>query len=137
MCQLAATSSDLFETSDIELGLGGPSYTFQTVRELKKSTSEPIHWLIGADMLLHLPQWREPLKLLSEVRFVIMARPGFAIDWSKLPPEYRRLESKIVEAPLIDISASDIRRRVRAGLSIDYLTPPAVCDYIHSRKLYR
>jgi nicotinate-nucleotide adenylyltransferase len=137
MCQLVASNSNLFKTSDIELRRGGHSYTVQTVRELKKFTSEPIHWLIGADMLLYLPQWREPLELLREVQFVVMARPGFTIDWSKLPLEYQHLNSHVVEAPLIDISASDIRRRVRLGLSIEYLTPPAVCDYIHSHSLYR
>jgi nicotinate-nucleotide adenylyltransferase len=114
-----------------------PSFTLQTARELKHRGNDPIHWLIGGDMALFLPQWRQPLDLLKEVTFVVMARPGWTIDWSKLPAEYHSLRDNIVEAPLIDISASDIRRRVAAGQSIDYLTPPGVCDYIRNRGLYR
>ena len=137
MCRLATAKSPVFAASDIEVSRGGPSYTIDTVRQLAGTKNNPIHWLLGADMLLYLPKWRQPLDLLRQVRFVIMARPGFKIDWSQLPPEFRGLEKDVVEAPLIDISASDIRRRVKDGLSIDYLTPPAVCDYIRTRGLYR
>jgi nicotinate-nucleotide adenylyltransferase len=137
MCRLATAGSVLFETSDIELTLPVPSYTIQTVREIKGQTDQRVNWLIGADMLMYLPKWRQPLELLREVQFVVMARPGWRLDWSSLPPEYRPLEQNLVETPLIDISASDIRRRVKAGLGIDYLTPPAVCDYIRNRGLYR
>jgi nicotinate-nucleotide adenylyltransferase len=137
MCHLATFASPFFGVDDTEISRGGPSYTIDTVRQLQRSGNDPIHWLIGADMLLYLPMWRQPLDLLREVQFVVMARPRFAIDWSQLPAEYRRLESQVVDAPLIDISASDIRRRINRGLSIDYLTPPAVCDYIRTRGLYR
>jgi nicotinate-nucleotide adenylyltransferase len=137
MCRLATAGSGLFETNDLELRRGGPSYTIETVREIKRASSGPIYWLIGADMLLYLPKWRQPLDLLQEVQFVVTARPGFMIRWTQLPPEFRSLEANVVEAPLIDISSSDIRRRVRADLSIDYLTPPAVCDHIRTRGLYR
>ena len=137
MCHLATFGSQFFGVDDTEISRGGPSYTIDTVRQLRRATNGPIHWLIGADMLLYLPKWRQPLELLREVQLVVMARPGFAIDWSQLPTEYRHLESQVVEAPLIDISATDIRRRVSHGLPIDYLTPPAVCDYIRTRGLYR
>ena len=83
-----------------------------------------------------LPQWHEPLALLREASFVILARPGWALDWHTLPPEFRSLEANVVPAPLIDIRATDIRDRVRAGKSIDYLTPPAVADYIQRRGIY-
>ena len=137
MCRLATASSRLFKVDDIELSRGGSSYTIDTVRQLARTANAPIHWLLGADMLLYLPKWRQPLDLLREVRFVVMSRPGFEIDWSRLPPEFRDLEKDVVEAPLIDISASDIRRRIKDGLEIDYLTPPAVCNYIRTRGLYR
>ena len=137
MCRLATANVPGFGVSDIELQLPSPSYTLQTVHELKRQGHSQINWLIGGDMLLYLPQWRQPLELLSEVRFVVMARPGWTLDWSLLPPEYRDLRQNVVETPLVQISASDIRRRVTAGISIDYLTPPAVCDYIRNRGLYR
>lgn len=137
MCRLATAGSPLFAIADIEVARGGPSYTIDTVRQLAATSTGPVQWLLGADMLLYLPKWRQPLDLLRQVRFVVMSRPGFHIDWSKLPAEFRHLEKDLVETPLIDISASDIRRRIKDGLSIDYLTPPAVCDYIRTRGLYR
>ena len=66
-----------------------------------------------------------------------MARPGVAIEWDALPPEFRRLQQNVVEAPLIGISATEIRRRVRAGESIDGLTPDGVVRYIREKRLYR
>lgn len=137
MCRLATANIAGFEVSDVELTLPTPSYTLQTIRELKHRGHAPIHWLVGGDMALFLPQWREPLALIQETSFVVMARPGWTIDWERLPVEYRHLQKNVVEAPQIEISASEIRRRVAAGQGIDYLTPPAVCDYIRNRGLYR
>jgi len=137
MCQLAAEGNDLFEVSDIETRRGGPSYTIDTAQELRGQGWEKVHWLIGADMLLYLPNWHRPLKLLSEVDFVIMARPGFTIDWSLLPPEYRHLQKHVVEAPLVGISGTDIRHRVREGEPIEHLVPEAVAQYIAEKGLYR
>lgn len=137
MCRLATLASPMFEASDLELRLPLPSYTLETVREIKRQGAGAVHWLIGADMLLYLPKWHRPADLLREVQFVIMARPGWTLDWEALPPEFRHLKQNVVQTPLIDISASDIRRRVKGGLPIDYLTPSAVCDYIRNRNLYR
>ncbi len=138
MCRLAVSGSERFEVDDLELKRTGPSFTLETARMLAKRTSSPrpIHWLIGADTLPQLLSWHEPERLLEEVQFVVMARPGTTIDWNALPARLSALRENLVEAPLIDISATDIRRRVAAGRSIDYLTPPAVCRYIHDRGLY-
>jgi nicotinate-nucleotide adenylyltransferase len=137
MCLLATKHTQLFAVNDIELRRAGPSYTIDTVRELTRLGWGRIHWLIGADMLLYLPKWRQPVELLAEVEFVVMARPGWTLDWNRLPPEYRRLQKNIVEAPQIEISSSQIRARVARGLGIDYLTPEPVCGYIRDRGLYR
>ena len=138
MCRLAVQNIAGFEVSNIEMTLPTPSFTLQTARELQRRGQKKINWLwIGGDMLLYLPQWRQPLDLLAEVNFIIMARPGWTIDWSTLPSEYCHLRDNVVQAPLIDISASDIRKRIANGLAIDFLTPPAVCDYIRNHGLYR
>lgn len=137
MCQLAIAGSELFRVTDLELNRQGRSYTIDTVRELARTGSGKVHWLIGADMLLYLPKWHQPLELMREAELVVMARPGWSIDWQTLPSEYRQLKANVVEAPLIDISASELRRRVAAGKSIEYLTPPALCRYIADRALYR
>jgi nicotinate-nucleotide adenylyltransferase len=88
-------------------------------------------------MLNFLPKWHEPLALLREVGFHIIARPGVELAWGQLPAEFQHLRKNVVEVPLIDISGTDIRRRVRAGESIDGLTPPPVVQYIRQNGLYR
>jgi nicotinate-nucleotide adenylyltransferase len=137
MCRLAIADDKLFEVDDIELKRPGPSYTIDTVRELARRTGGPPHWLIGADMLLYLPKWHRVPELLAETNFIVMARPGWTVDWSTLPPEFRALQNNVVEAPMIDIRATDLRQRVATDRSIEYFTPPAVCTYIRDRRLYR
>jgi nicotinate-nucleotide adenylyltransferase len=137
MAHLAVSGSPLFEVSDIETRSSGPSYTIDTAQMLRDRGWERVNWLIGADMLLSLPNWHRPLDLVRQVHFVVMARPGWPIDWSALPPEFRHLRKRVVEAPMIDISATDIRRRVRAGEPIADLVPPAVEQYIRDHGLYR
>jgi nicotinate-nucleotide adenylyltransferase len=141
MCRVAIQTTPVhsaisFEVSELEMSRAGPSYTIDTVRELRKSGWPEVHWLIGADMLNYLPNWHNPAALLQETRFVIVNRPGIAINWSSLPPEFIPMKNSVVEAPLIDISSTDIRRRVQANLSIDYLTPTLVVEYIKSHRLY-
>jgi nicotinate-nucleotide adenylyltransferase len=137
MCACAIRNDGLFSIDDIEMRQNGLSYTLYTVRLLRKRGQSTVRWLIGADMLNYLPQWHEPLTLLKEVEFVIMARPGFQFDWGKLPEAYQPLRQNVVEAPCIDISSTQIRERVRAGRSVHFLTPAAVADYIHHHRLYR
>jgi nicotinate-nucleotide adenylyltransferase len=153
MCQLAAEAENAkppidsaqgqrqaavrFEVDDIEMRRGGMSYTLDTARELKHRGIDPVHWLIGADMLMYLPKWHQPRQLLQEVDFIIMARPGWVIDWDRLPLEFRHLQSNVVAAPLIDISATEIRARAARGEPIDELVPAPVARYIAEHELYR
>jgi nicotinate-nucleotide adenylyltransferase len=137
MARRAIENIPRFEVDDREIRRPGPSYTIQTARELRQSGIDRVNWLIGADMLNTLPTWHEPAALLAEVHFIIMARPGSAMNWESLPPEYARLRDHVVQVPRIDISATEIRRRIKAGLPIDFLTPPGVCRYIEDRKLFR
>ena len=136
MCRLAVAGDPQFEVDDLELHRSGRSYTLDTVKQLKARAEKEIHWLIGADMLLYLPYWHQPRQLLAETHFVILARPGWMLDWNVLPAEFRHLEKNVVEAPLLEISSTDIRDRVAAGKSIDYLTPPGVCRHVRERGLY-
>jgi nicotinate-nucleotide adenylyltransferase len=142
MCLLAAdTARDIsgvhVNVCDIEVARPGLSYTIDSVRALRRQGWEAVHWLIGADMLNFLPNWRDPASLLREASLLVMARPGVRIDWNDLPGEFAFLKDNVIEAPLIEISSTQIRRRVALGQSIDYLTPPAVVDYIRTHGLYR
>lgn len=136
MVRAAVADEPAFGVDDIELRHAGPSYTLDTVQRLKQRGEREVHWLIGADMLAMLPDWHRAEELLHEVYFVILSRPGWQFDWSALPPAYRSLQSNVVSAPLLDISATRIRQRVSEGRSIRWLTPPAVVEYIHAHGLY-
>src|SRR5207302_7769905 len=81
MCRLAIQGATLFEVDDLELRRGGPSFTIDTVRALKHRGEPEVHWLIGADMAQIMPQSHKPDALLAEVKFVLMARPGWTMDW--------------------------------------------------------
>jgi nicotinate-nucleotide adenylyltransferase len=137
MCRLSVHESKLFTIEDIELKRSGPSFTIDTAHELARRGWGKVHWLIGADMLNYLPKWHRASQLIREVEFVIIARPGMELDWKSLPAEFQHLKENVVTAPLVEISATDIRKRVSAGLTIDYLTPEPVCRYIRDRGLYR
>ena len=141
MCQLAVNErrgvSPPFEVSDIETRRSGPSYTIETAQQLRNAGEKDFYWLIGADMLLSLPKWHRPLELLRDVHFVVMARPGWTIDWNDLPEEFRHLKDQVVATPIIDISSTEIRRRVRQNLPIDELVPLSVARYIAAHQLYR
>ena len=136
MCELAVTRSGLFEVDGLELDRPGPSYTIETVAELQRRGLQKIHWLIGADMLLYLPNWHRATELVRQIEFVVMARPGWNLDWQTVPQEFRHLQNQVIEAPRIDISGTEIRERVRTGKPIEYLTPQPVCRYIRERGLY-
>ncbi len=137
MCQLAAAGQpDFFDVDDVELQRTGPSFTLETVRELRKRGMDEVCWLIGSDSVPQLPTWRQPEQLMNEARIIVMGRPGTVLDASHLPVAFRRLADEIVTAPLIDISATDIRRRVQARRSIAYLVPESVEKYILHKCLY-
>ena len=136
MCQAAIKGEGLFEVDDLELHRAGPSYTIDTVRQLRGRGHAQISWLIGADMARSLPRWHEPAALLAEVQFVLMARPGWSFDWATLPIEYQKLQANVIQAPELAISSTELRSRLVGGRSIRYLTPDSVIDYIHQHKLY-
>ena len=137
MCQRAIAGDNLFTVNDIEMRRNSPSYTIETARQLKKEGWDEVNWLIGADMLNSLPTWREPEALLREVNFIVMARPGHEFGWAKLGPDFASLQASVVDVPLVNISATDIRAKVAAGQSIDGLTPPPVVEYIRTHRVYQ
>jgi nicotinate-nucleotide adenylyltransferase len=136
MCRSAIEGIEGFEVDDRECRRTGPTYTIDTARELKREGWNEVTWLIGADMLNTLPKWHEAEKLLQDVKFLVMARPGVEFEWDRLPEEVRALKKNVVRVPQIDISGTEIRRRAMAGLSIDYLCPEGVCGYIRETGLY-
>jgi len=137
MCQIVTASDPLFEVSDVEILRNGPSYTIDTVAHLKQQGWGQVFWLIGADMLQLLPKWHRPTDLMREVTFIIAQRPGYPIDWNSIPAEFQTLRQNVVPAPLIEISASQIRQRIKTGHSIRYMVSAEVERYIFDQNLYQ
>lgn len=145
MVHLAIAGEPGFAVSDIELHRQGPSYTILTVeayrRELGSGT--PLYWLIGGDTLPELHTWYRIRDLVELCTVVTAVRPGFeAPDLSTLfnalpPSQIHRLEGSILPTPRIDVSATEIRRRIREGRSIRYLVPDRVAEYIRANGLYQ
>ena len=130
MLSLAIKGTPGFALEPIELERSGPSYTIDTLEALR--TREPgseFVLLLGADAAAELPAWREAKRIPQLARMVVFARPG-----SKVPaaPEI----AQVIEVPAIDISATEIRRRVANRLPIRYWVPDAVAEYIARHRLY-
>jgi nicotinate-nucleotide adenylyltransferase len=145
MCRLAVEGDPQFEVSDWELGQSGPNYTLLTIRHFREfmPAQTRIYWLVGMDSLVELATWYRVGELVEECTIVTAARPGYDDpDLSRLrgalsEKQIEALRGNIMESPRIDISATDIRARVRAGGSIRYLVPDAVARHIAERGLYR
>jgi nicotinate-nucleotide adenylyltransferase len=147
MVHLAVAGDELFEVSDLELDRPGPSYTLDTLQAIRPrvGAGEKLHWLIGLDSLADLPHWHHVGEVLELASILVAARPGnggaetaLAGLAGKLEDRHlHRLREGLVATPLIDISSTDIRRRVREGQSIRYLVPDAVARYIADHRLYR
>lgn len=133
MTRAAFAGLEGIEVSTLELDRGGDSYTVDTLVELQVAGPDDEHWLIvGSDVAQHLDTWHRPDAVRSLSRLVIYERSGSV---GQRPPAGWPFE--LVDLPLIDVSSTDIRDRVRRGEPIDGLVPPAVADIVHSRSLYR
>lgn len=145
MVKLAIEPEPAFEFSDFDLTREGPSYTIDTVAHFRNRFGADVElcWIIGADSLVELPAWHRVRELVDECRIVTAVRPGWTrIEWEKLLPplsddQLTRLQDGVVETPMIEISSSDIRQRVRQGRSCRYLVPDRVHAYVDTHHLYR
>ncbi|MCF7958885.1 MAG: nicotinate-nucleotide adenylyltransferase [Phycisphaerae bacterium] len=144
MTHLAVENDPLFDVSDCELHRDGPSYTLETVRyfQNKYGPETKLYWLIGADSIADLPGWYEIKDLCDECQIVTAARPGYdttqlgGLEKILTPERLLAFKDHILETPLLEIAATDIRRRVNARLPISHLTPLPVINYITKHELY-
>lgn len=128
MLQAALTDEPRFEIEEMELQRPGPSYTVDTLRTMRGVRPEDqLVLLLGADQYAELQTWREPEAVATLARLVVVARAGEAPA-----PGVERLEM-----PRLDVSSTLVRERVGRGLSVRWLVPPAVEQYIEIHRLYR
>lgn len=143
MIELAVAGNPGFLVSRFELERGGVSYTIDTLRHFREETSDAeLFFLMGADMLHDLPNWREAGEVCRLAVPIVARRPGNG------PLDYGCLRSIVsadrmaifreyeIEMPQIDLSSTEIRQRAAEGRSIRYRTPRAVQKYIETHELY-
>jgi nicotinate-nucleotide adenylyltransferase len=139
---ILATASNLYlNVSTIEIERPGPTYSIDTVRELKAGlgAGAKIYFIVGYDALADLHLWKEPRRLVEICQVVGFTRPGHdRLDTRSLESAVPGASERIkrVEVPQIGISSTEIRKRVARGLSIRYLVPDVVEDYIRANNLY-
>lgn len=138
----AIKDNKFFEKSRIEVERKGYTYTIDTLKELKASQKEDVllYYIIGADVLYDLLNWKDYQLVLKECKFIAALRPGNESDKFERHVKYLKtnFEAKISKGyiPLIDISSTEIRKRVKEGRTIKYLVPESVENYIKKNKLY-
>lgn len=133
MLRLALAGQTRCDVDLLEIQRGGVSYSVDTAREFQRRFRDAqLFWLIGADHVPTLPQWREATRLAELVEFVVIPRPGEPPV--PLPPPFRL---RHLHGWPLKVSSSSIRRRVQSGQSVDFLVPPAVAAVIEGEGLYR
>lgn len=143
MLQLALNGNSSFVVDDRELRRGGKSYTVDTLRELTAELpDDELVFIMGADSLAGFDQWKSPGEICELAFVAVLERGGNAsVDLGMLErylPESEKANAAthLVKMPQLEISSSDLRRRVAEGRTTRYQLPPAVAAYIDSEKLY-
>jgi nicotinate-nucleotide adenylyltransferase len=133
---LATASNTYFSVSRIEIDRGGPTYTLDTLRELKAfyQDSAELFFITGADAVIEILSWKNPEAVLAEACFIAATRPDY--DLSQVDSGLFRDRVMVMEIPHLNISSTDIRKRIAEGRSVRYLIPPEVGQLIEQRGLY-
>ena len=132
LLRLALAGRTNCEIDEQEIRRGGVSYTIDTLRDYaERFPGAKLFYLIGADHAAKLDKWREPDELARLAEFVVIPRPGESV--LEFPKPFR---GRILKGFPIEISSSQIRARVKAGLPVDHLVPPSVAEAIRAAGLY-
>ena len=132
LLRLALAGKPNCDIDEQEIQRGGTSYTIETLRDYaERFPGTQLFYIIGADNAAQLNEWREPGELAKLAEFVAMPRPGGA------PPNFPSpFRGHILQGFPFGVSSSQIRARIRAGLPIDSLVPPAVAEAVRVAQLY-
>jgi nicotinate-nucleotide adenylyltransferase len=134
MTVIATAENPQFSVSRIDIDRGGPTYTTDTLRDLRALNPDTdLFFITGADALSQILSWRDSERCFSLAHFIGVTRPGFDLADAHLPEGVVSL----VEVPALSISSTDCRDRVARGMPVWYLVPDGVVQYIEKRSLYR
>ncbi|HWQ80926.1 MAG TPA: nicotinate-nucleotide adenylyltransferase [Ignavibacteria bacterium] len=140
MANIAFGCNENFEVSDIEIEkskTGVTNYTVDTLMSLYdryKNDFIKLYLIIGIDNLIEFPKWKNPDKLFALSEVIVMNRPGFLVQ--DVDVEYSR-KARYLSVPMLDISSTDIRNRIKSGKSVKYLIDEKVEKYILENGLYK
>ena len=139
MARLATASVEGLAVLDLEGSRPGPSYTFETHQELaRREPNDSFELLVGADMLEDLPTWHRAEELVAAVVVVAFGRPGR--DLSAARESFRKAfpgaRLAFAEAPLFEISSTEVRERLQEGRPVADFLHPGVLDYVCKNRLY-
>jgi nicotinate-nucleotide adenylyltransferase len=141
MLELALASNSHFAISHVDLERPGPSYTVDTLVLLQAQwgPEAELHLIVGADSLLEMHTWYRPRRIADLAHLVVAPRPDHPLDLSDqaLSLLGRSHPVRFIQVPLLAISGSDLRKRVREGSSIKYYLPEEVESHIRRHQLYR
>lgn len=137
MTRLAFGNDENFRVSDIEaVNAVEKNYTVDTLQKLRIETGREavLYLLIGADNLIQLPKWKDPGKLFELAKVAVMLRPGSSVSDAE---EKYLSKSVTVKIPQLEISSSEIRKRIAEGRTVKYMADDAVLNYIREHNLYK
>ena len=135
MTVIATASNPRFSVSRVDIDRPGPTYTVDTLRDLRKHYGDGVElfFITGADALAKILSWKDAEDVFELAHFIGVNRPGYDLSDAHLPEDVVSL----LEVPAMAISSSGCRERVRAGQPVWYLVPDGVVQYIEKRHLYR
>lgn len=134
MTVIATASNPRFTVSRVDIDRGGPTYTIDTLRDLKAARPDAeLYFITGADAIAQILSWRDHDELWRLAHFVAVSRPGHVLSTEGLPSD----DVSQLEIPALAISSTDCRARVREGNPVWYLVPDGVVQYIAKHHLYR
>jgi nicotinate-nucleotide adenylyltransferase len=135
MTVMGTSGNPRFAVSRMELDRVGPTYTADTMSQLRDfHENAELFFIAGADAVLKLGTWERIESLANLAEIIAVTRPGFGMEGFQVRPEWPSVSEMVV--PGIDISSTDIRQRVREGRPIDYLVPASVASFIREHGLY-
>jgi nicotinate-nucleotide adenylyltransferase len=141
MVRLAIVPYPQFVLSRVDVDRPGPTYTVDTLRLLREQFGNTVElfFIMGMDSLANILTWRTPEQLIRLCKLAVFQRPGFAANLDELEQKVSGVRERVVflQSSALDIAASDLQKRVRAGQSIAHLVPEAVEKYIVANGLYQ
>ena len=141
MTRLATADYPYFTVSDMEMRRRGNSYTVDTLRLLKEiyGPSHSLYFISGTDTIHDLHNWNNPEEILSLCQFIGATRPDGSEQIDSIISSFGELGKNILKLPVptMEISSTELRRRIRLGLSVRYMMPSAVVEYIRKNGVYQ